>query len=260
MNPNHEELLQRLGTLRDEFSELGSWLCRAGEELQRHGALPRPNLPEKLTAARESFLNFRLELIKWMESLHLPETAFIPEIASLKDCEGLLQATAKTEAMRRQSLEVLRRAALLAHHKQFNSPPLLALQATVQELQRAIGQTEIFDLHPDCQALAEGVHPIATLLTLVENQDKSRDNLWIALLKTVQPSLDAELLEAVKNRELFVQTEASANLSQNNSDPAETKAIPLASRKRQAKPAVPVEVTPAPLLPATKPEPGLPAQ
>lgn len=260
MNPNHEDLLQRLGALKNEFSELGSWLCQAGEELQRHGALPRPNLPEKLTAARESFLNFRLELLKWIQSLRFPETTSIQQTTSLKDCEELLQATSKAEAMRRRSLEVLRRAALLAHQKQADSPALLALQATVHELQLAIAQTEILDLHPDCQALAEGVHPIATLLTLVENRDKSQDNLWIALLRTVQPSLDAELLEAIKNSELFIQTETSNSSPQEKNGPAGTKAAPITSHKVVSKPAAPAEPAPSPLPPAPRPELSLPAQ
>jgi hypothetical protein len=256
MNPNHDDLLRRLGALKDEFSELGLWLCQAGEELQRHGALPRPNLPEKLTAARENFLNFRHELLKWIESLRFPETASQHETASLKECEKLLQAAAKAEAVRRQSLEVLRRATMLAHRKHADFPPLQALQTTVQELHEAISETEIFDLHTDCQALNEGVHPIAVLLTLVENQNKSRENLWIALLRTVHSSLDTALLDAVKNGELLIRPSDSANSSKARNKKAGVKTASSGNPEPPEKPTSYAQATPSSPKPVTKREPA----
>ncbi len=261
MNSNHDDLLQRLGTLKEEFSELGSWLCEAGQELQRHGALPPPNLPEELAAARLNFLNFRLELFTWIQSLRLPAKTSLQEPDSLQNCEALLQATVtavrerdRAEAARQKSLEVLRRATLLASRKPADFPPLQTLLEAVRELQHGIAEAEVFNLPAECQALAEGTHPIAVLLTLVENQKEAQNNLWIALLKNVQPLLDAGLLEAVKNGDLLLQPGTIPDLPQEKDKAASVKAPVSARRKALAKPAAPAQTTPDSFQPVTDEE------
>ena len=88
------------------------------------------------------------------------------------------------EQDRVRTFTVLDRLLSLKHRDQADFPPLEAVRAKAKILRdelRAHGT----NVHPDLILLAQGRHPLAELLTLVEGHDDLDDDLWLLLKHAV---------------------------------------------------------------------------
>jgi hypothetical protein len=106
------------------------------------------------------------------------------------------------EQVRQSALGVLDRVLAISHGNRRDFPPLSECQARARELRHTIAEARGTDPSPDLQALAEGQHPFAALLTLIEHGDNLDDDQWELLQETVAQSLGTPLAVAASRGRL----------------------------------------------------------
>ena len=113
-------------------------------------------------------------------------------IGSVKDLEALLQAVTEAQRKRAQGEKVRLRALTmldhilsLIHREQPDFSPLGEVQAVAKALRETLRASEDAEVHPDAIALAQGRHPLAEFLTLVEGYNHLDDDLWLLLQHAV---------------------------------------------------------------------------
>lgn len=195
MAQTYQQLLQQLTSLSRSFPDLGTRLSLAAGELKTTGTPPSQKLLEELTAYCRDFAQLRdrgLELAKASPG------ASTKEITSLIELENLLKAnTFSTDNIHQQALTILERVGAIAHQDTPNFPPLQSIQAKAQELKQAISNSAPGQVHPEAKLLIEGNHPVAALLTLVEQQEDLDDDQWLALEEKVGASFGKKLVVAI---------------------------------------------------------------
>lgn len=88
---------------------------------------------------------------------------------------------AQAEKAQRRAITVLEKILSLTHRDQPDFAPLLDCQAKARALREAIQLQKGSEAHSDVAALAQGRHPLAELLTLVEGAHDLDDDLWLLL-------------------------------------------------------------------------------
>ena len=118
----------------------------------------------------------------------------------MKELEALLQLVAEAQRKRAQqekartrALTVLDRLLSLVHRDHPDFAPLSECQTKSRALREAIHDHTGADPHPDVTALAQGRHPLAELLTLVEGYDDLDDDLWLLLKHAVAENFGKSL-------------------------------------------------------------------
>jgi RNA polymerase sigma factor (RpoD-like family) len=219
MQQNLVDLHQQLSSLEDIFFQLVPKLSEALQELQDSGKPLSAELILELSNSRNQFNALRARVFELAESLVLSPTQKEPEIDSLTGLKSLLedavQAEEQKEAsvqVRQQALRVLERVLAIAHRDNSDFQPLLECQEKARELQRAISESQGPDSHSDTQALAEGNHSFAQLLTLIEQGDELDDDHSADLHDNVAESFGRTLATAAVRGRLRVQEESVPNL------------------------------------------------
>ncbi len=234
MAQTHQELFQKLASLSQTFPNLGTRLSLAAAELKTNGTPPSQSLLQELNAYCQNFAHLRdrgRELAKAS-----PTAGDFSEITSLLDLENLLKASkSSTGDIHQKALTILEGVTAIAHQDDPNFPPLKPVKAKAQELQQAISNSPPGQLHPEAKALAEETHPLAALLTLVEEQQDLDDDRWLALEEKVGPSFGKKLVVAISRGKLKV---SKTTLPPSSKPPA--AAIKLPSLEELEKPEVPV--------------------
>lgn len=92
-----------------------------------------------------------------------------------------------------RALTVLDRLLSLVHRDQPDFAPLSECQAKSRALREAIHNHAGSEFHPEVTALAQGRHPLAELLTLVEGYDELDDDLWLLLKHAVAENFGKSL-------------------------------------------------------------------
>lgn len=209
-----EELLRQLAVLADRVSDVGAGLSRATKELQESSTLPSERLVEEIGRVRREFAELRARGLEMAESLPGSRTLTLGEIVSLSALEALLRSgldvveveekRVATEQVRQRALAVLDGVLAIAHRDEIDFPPLGECQAHARELHRTISEASWFDLPPDTDALAEGKHPCAALLTLVERLETLDNAEWEHLRETVRDSFGRDLAAAASRGQLTI--------------------------------------------------------
>lgn len=220
MQQNSADLHQQVTSLENIFSQLVPELSEALQELQDSGKPLSAELILELGNSRNQFNALRARVLELAESLVLSPTQKEPEIESLKALKSLLedavQAEEQKEAIaqvRQQALRVLERVLALAHRDNSDFQPLLECQEKARELQHAISESQPSDSHSDTQALAEGNHSFAQLLTLIEQGDELDDDRSADLHDSVAESFGRTLATAAVRGRLIVQEESVPDLT-----------------------------------------------
>jgi hypothetical protein len=200
MDTSHTDLLQDFSLVTKSFEQLGQRLSEVAEQVRTTGTLPSESLIEEITASRRNFTDLRARAIELVGLMSETPNAAAEEIGSMKELEALLQVAAEAQRKRAQqekartrALTVLDRLLSLVHRDQPDFAPLSECQAKSRTLREAIRDHASSELHPDVTALAQGRHPLAELLTLVEGYDDLDDDLWLLLKYAVAENFGKSL-------------------------------------------------------------------
>ena len=174
------------------FEHLGQRLTEVAEQVRTLGVLPSEDLIDTITTTRRSFEELRAKAIELVGLLGHSSAKSPEDVGSVKDLEALLQAVteaqrkrAQGEKVRLRALTVLDHILSLIHREQPEFHPLGEIQAEAKALRETLRASEDPDAHPEANALAQGRHPLAEFLTLVEGHDHLDDDLWLLLQHAV---------------------------------------------------------------------------
>ncbi|MCA1685158.1 MAG: hypothetical protein LC745_04080, partial [Planctomycetia bacterium] len=177
------ELAAELERLERDFAGLGDRLAATGESL-RSGALPPgEDLAALFDNAREGFARLcRLaEDAARYYAVTRPEGGF----TSLNDLAALLPSLGRAEAefsgaeaIRRQALHVLDRVERLGCPGDPTFAPLAGCRESSGALRTVIAGAGPGRTPDVVRELAEGGHPLSTLLHLIDADDATSDALW----------------------------------------------------------------------------------
>jgi len=200
METSHTDLLQDFSLVTKSFEQLGQRLSEVAEQVRTTGTLPSESLIEEIAASRRNFTDLRARAIELVGLMSETPNPAAEEIGSMKDLEALLQLAAEAQRKRAQqekarmrALTVLDRLLSLVHRDHPDFAPLSECQAKSRTLREAIHDHAGSELHPDVTALAQGRHPLAELLTLVEGYDDLDDDLWLLLKHAVAENFGKSL-------------------------------------------------------------------
>ena len=254
MAQTHQQLFQQLTSLSQSFPNLGTRLSLAATELQKTGTPPSPTLLQELTTYCRDFNYLQdrvLELAPASSKTPPFQRGAGGDISlSLQDLENLLKAGASsTDDIRQKALAILEEIGAIARLDEPNFPPLQSVKAKAQELQQAIANSPPGQLHPEAKALAEGTHPLAAVLTLIQQQQELDDDEWLSIEEKVSTSFGKKLVVAISRGKLTV-NKTTLPPSPKPAPPA----IKLPSLEELEKPEVPPQIAP----PTQKPVQELP--
>ncbi len=174
------------------IEHLGQRLTDVAEQVRTFGVLPSEDLIDAITMTRRSFEELRGKAIELVGLLGQSSAKNPEDIGSVKDLEALLQAVteaqrkrAQGEKVRLRALTILDHILSLIHREQPEFPPLGEVQAEAKALRETLRASEDPDVHSEATALAQGRHPLAELLTLVEGHNQLDDDLWLLLQHAV---------------------------------------------------------------------------
>lgn len=192
------------------FEHLGQRLTDVAEQVRTLGVLPSEDLIDAITLTRRSFQELRGKAIELVGLLGHSSTAIPEEIGSVKDLEALLQAVteaqrkrAQGEKVRLRALTILDHILSLIHREQLEFPPLGEVQAEAKALRETLRASEGPDVHPEATALAQGRHPLAEFLTLVEGHNQLDDDLWLLLQHVVAEHFGKPLAMSAARGKLY---------------------------------------------------------
>ncbi|WP_333398597.1 AAA family ATPase [Microcoleus sp. K4-B3] len=226
MVQNSADLLKQLTALEEVFSQLEARLSEASRKLLDPGIPISQNLIQELDESRENFIQLRDKVLELAEYLAVSPTLTTEEIGSLADIKSVLERVNLAEKqksaialVRDSALRVLERILAIAHRVERNFQSLLECQDKARELQRAISESQEYDLHPDTKLLADGNHPFSKLLTLIAELEEADEERLDSLHDAVSESFGRTLAMAAVRGKLMIQSEAipdSPAISTNN--------------------------------------------
>lgn len=202
MKPVHNDLLEQIARLSENYLNLADRLLQAAQELQNSGFPPSESLLAQIATYSRDFAAVQKQALEQSKSVQSPSA-----IASLKDIQNLVETAAASEGkteIRSQALKVLDRVLAIAHREQSDFAPLQSVHTKARELQRAISSSTGTQLHSDAESLVSGKHPVAAVLALVAQQDKLDDEQWVMLEETVSAAFGKQLAVAISRGKLTV--------------------------------------------------------
>jgi hypothetical protein len=213
-----DDLHQQFLSLNEYLNYLGTQLANASDCLLEDGTLPSQKLIDELVTARADFDRFRSRVLAETHDLDLlPAPELDDDIRSLRDLESLLhhiaqaeKAKAEAEAIRQRALALLARVRTIEHAECEHFTPLIDIQNNVGEIGDAISNARWSDLPSETPTLANGSHPFATLLTLVEQHAELDDDTWVGLQEIVSQSFGKSMSVAAARGKLFLNETAAA--------------------------------------------------
>lgn len=200
METSQTDLLQDFNLVAKAFERLSERLTEVAEQVRTSGAPPSESLIEEIATSRRSFTELRDKALDLVGMLSGTSNKIPDEICSMKDLEALLHEV--TEAQRKKAedekalvraLTILDRILSLIHRGQPDFRPLVEAQAKAKALRDILREHNGPDAHPDVHALAQGRHPLAELLTLVEGHEDLDDDLWLLLKHAVAENFGKSL-------------------------------------------------------------------
>ncbi|MBI5853805.1 MAG: hypothetical protein HZB35_00930 [Nitrospirae bacterium] len=208
MGDMHADLVKDLETISHRFTDLSGRLTKVAEELRASGSPPDESLIQEMTISRSTFTDLRTRALELAGLLSVSTNQPAEGPGSLRELEALLHSLTEAEGRRAADEEkkllatsVLDRILGLAHRGASDFQPLTDCQAKADALKQAIGSLTWPDLHPEIEAVVQGRHPLAELLTLVKEGESLDDDLWLLLEQEVANAFGRPLsLAAARGR------------------------------------------------------------
>lgn len=200
METSQADLLKDFTVVTRTFEQLSQRLTDVAEQVRNSGIPPSEGLIEEIASSRRSFTELRDRAIELVSLLAESSSKAPDEIGSIKDLEALLQLIteaqrkkAHEEKARLRALTILDRILSLIHREQPDFPPLDDAQAKAKALREILRTHTGPEVHPEMNPLAQGRHPLAELLTLVEGYEDLDDDLWLLLKHAVAENFGKSL-------------------------------------------------------------------
>lgn len=200
METSHADLLQDFTVVARTFEQLGQRLTAVAEQVRTSGVLPSESLIDEIAISRRSFTELRDKALELVGLMAESPAATPEEIGSMKELEALLQFVAEAkrkkaqeEKARVRALTILDRILSLVHSEQPEFRPLDEVQAKAKALRETLRAHDSSEVHPEVNSLAQGRHPLAELLTLVEGYKDLDDDLWLLLKHAIAESFGKSL-------------------------------------------------------------------
>jgi hypothetical protein len=227
MSQSSNALSQEIAVLADVFSDLGDRLLRAARELHKPGTPPDATLIEEIEASRQDLESLRDRSRELAESLHV-ECPPPEALNSLHSLAALLDDVAEAEIrlsrsdeIRRRSHAVLQRVLAIGHTVDPDHAALRECQGLARGLHQQIADAAWTSLPAEAERLAEGDHPFAHLLSLIEDRDELGDDVWASHHEAVSNAFGKTLAAAAARSRLVIGSEVGHH-SENghHADPA----------------------------------------
>lgn len=200
MEASPTDLLQDFTLVTRTFEQLSQRLTDVAEQVRTSGVLPSESLIEEIATSRRSFTELRDKALELVGLLAGSPAKTPEEIGSMKELEALLQLVteaqrkkAQEEKGRLRALTILDRILSLIHREQPEFHPLDEVQAKAKALRETLRSHDGPEAHPEVNPLAQGRHPLAELLTLVEGYEDLDDDLWLLLKHAVAENFGKSL-------------------------------------------------------------------
>lgn len=213
MSQSSNGLSQEIAVLADVFSDLGDRLLHAARELHKPGAPPDATLIEEIEASRQDLESLRDRSIELAQSLHV-ECPTPESLNSLQSLAALLDDVAEAEIrmsradeLRSRSRAVLDRVLALRHTSDPENATLRECHDQARGLRQQIADSDWASLPADAERLAEGDHPFAHLLSLIEDRDELGDEVWATHHDSVTNTFGKSLAAAAVRSRLVIDSE-----------------------------------------------------
>ena len=208
LNDQLKKVETEIDSLAARFRELGARLVAAGQLLADQETPPSHDISEELENATRAFAALRSRVEDLREQCDLPRD-IVALSGGLGDIRAavtaIVEAAAKqlkSEETRQTALGVLDRIQGLSHRDHPDFEQLLECQARARDLHLALTQSPTAD-HPDADALTNGSHPFARLLSWVEHGDELDDDQWQQANDSVTKTFGRLLATAVARGKLI---------------------------------------------------------
>jgi len=197
-----QEISNERAALTAVFDDLGARMLHAARRIQEAGTPPAADLLTAMTSALRLFEDLRDQVIETAASASIVCPA-PDDLGALDDLGPVIDAIVaseesreRREAERNEAVAVLERVLSLSYKGHEEFAPLVECQANARGLLAAVEDVPAEVTHPEVASLAEGSHPLAALLTMVERRDDLDDDTWGTLLEAVTATLGKSLAAA----------------------------------------------------------------
>ena len=206
MEITQHNLLAKVASLSENFSNLGIRLSLAAKELQNVGTPLLESLLEELMDYSRDFAEVKEQGLKLAETSQVSTGV----ISSLRDLENLIEAVTKTTelSVTQPALDILNQVLAIAHEEQPEFPPLELIKVQAQELYQKISQIKSEVLSDDAQALRKEKHPLSALLKLVKQGTILDDEEWLELEEIVNAAFGKKITLAISRGKLTIPDES----------------------------------------------------
>ena len=213
METSQDKPLHDLPSSMHTVEELSQRLATVAKELQTAGALASDTVIDGMTAPCRSFKELRDKALEIVDVLAGSSPTAPTAAGSVKELEALLQFA--TEAQRKKvqeekarlrALTILDRILSLIHRDRPEFPPLYEAQVKAKAIQESLRTQEGPDVHSTINLLAQGRHPFAELLTLIEGHHDLEDDLWLLLTHAVEEHFGKSLAMSAARGKLCTAT------------------------------------------------------
>ena len=206
MEITQHNLLAKVASLSENFSNLGIRLSLAAKELQNVGTPLLESLLEELMDYSRDFAEVKEQGLKLAETSQVSTGV----ISSLRDLEKLIEAVTKTTelSVTQPALDILNQVLAIAHEEQPEFPPLELIKVQAQELYQKISQIKSEVSSDDAQALREEKHPLSALLKLVKQGTILDDEEWLELEEIVSAAFGKKITLAISRGKLTIPDES----------------------------------------------------
>ncbi len=208
MEPPERHTGQDVAPVTCTVEELSHRLADLAKALRTSGALPPDTLVDEIATSCRSVKELRDKALEIVDVLAGSIPAVPTAAGSMKELEALIQFATEVqrkkvheEKSRLRALTILDRVLSLIHRDRPEFLPLHEIQVQAKGLQDTLRVYGGQDLHPEAGLLAQGRHPLAEFLTLVEGYDDLEDDLWLLLTHAVEEHFGKSLaMSAARGR------------------------------------------------------------
>jgi hypothetical protein len=203
---NPQELLQQLSALSGSFASLGTRLSLAAGELKNLGTPPAASLVEELARYRQTFEQLRDAALTLARASTIPAQAIPANLVSVRELEAFVRSLIPVGTpanARQQALSAIDRLLAARHAQQPDFAPLAECQAQLRPLREAIANASDGTLPQVAISIAQGGHPLCSLLQLIDATDLD-DEQWAQLQEAVAGAFGRSLAAAVSRNHLVV--------------------------------------------------------